>query len=130
MARTVRDVALASRAARSRLPESVKHWRLIERGLHLGYRRGPRGGTWLARCYIQGGRYREARLGTADDVLDTGGGVVDFTTAQRLAHEWCAHALRGEDEPAAGPYTVANAANDYLGWFAQHRKSLRETSMS
>ena len=39
MARTVRDAQLESREARSRLEARGKpHYRLIEPGLHLGYR--------------------------------------------------------------------------------------------
>jgi site-specific recombinase XerD len=38
MARTVREVSLASRAARLRLPVSAKpFWRALETGLHLGH---------------------------------------------------------------------------------------------
>src|SRR6516162_2931240 len=59
MPRKVRDSALETRTARSRL--AVRHkpyFRLIEPGLHLGYRKltsGP--GTWLARRYVSNGRY-------------------------------------------------------------------------
>ena len=53
MPRQVRNSSLESRAARGRL--RVQHkpfYRLIEPGLHLGYRKlasGP--GTWIARRY-------------------------------------------------------------------------------
>ena len=50
MARTVREAALATRSARLRLPVQTKpYWRVIEQGLHLGYRRRATGGTWIAR---------------------------------------------------------------------------------
>ena len=40
MARKVRDNALDTREARSKLkPQGKPYWRTIERGLHLGYRR-------------------------------------------------------------------------------------------
>ena len=40
MARTLRDAALVTRSARFRLaPRAKPYWRMLETGLHLGYRR-------------------------------------------------------------------------------------------
>ena len=48
MARTVRETALASRSARLRFAVVSKpYWRVLEQGLHLGYRRRATGGTWI-----------------------------------------------------------------------------------
>jgi hypothetical protein len=45
MARTVREATLGTRSARLRLPVQTKpYWRVIEQGLHLGYRRRATGG--------------------------------------------------------------------------------------
>ena len=50
MARTVREASLATRSARLRLAVASKpYWRVIEQGLHLGYRRRATGGSWIAR---------------------------------------------------------------------------------
>ena len=50
MARTVREASLATRSARLRLEINTKpYWRVIEQGLHLGYRRRETGDTWIAR---------------------------------------------------------------------------------
>jgi hypothetical protein len=41
---------LSTRSARLRLaPRGKPYWRELEQGLHLGYRRGATGGTWIAR---------------------------------------------------------------------------------
>jgi hypothetical protein len=102
MARTVREASLATRSARLRLAINTKpYWRVIEQGLHLGYRRRATGGTWIARRRDERGFYREAKLGLADDLQDgNGDGVLDFSQAQRAA--------------PSGPYTVARAMADYL----------------
>ena len=57
MGRKVRDTSLETRNARLKLPTGGKpRWRLLEAGLHLGYRRpkdGKGSGTWIARRYEQ-----------------------------------------------------------------------------
>lgn len=86
MARTIQDVRLDSKAARERLPLRKKpYYRLIENGRHVGYYRGPRGGTWLARLY-RDGRYVEEKLAAADDIRDANGlDVLTFSQAQAKA---------------------------------------------
>jgi hypothetical protein len=53
MSRTIRDSNLETRTARHRLsPRHDPYYRLIERGLYLGYRRlANQPGTWLVRRY-------------------------------------------------------------------------------
>ena len=85
MARRVRDARLDNRAARSKLPARQEpHWRLITEGRHLGYYKGARGGTWVARFRPPaGGAYRKTTLGKADDTEDAEGvTVLDFAQAQ------------------------------------------------
>jgi hypothetical protein len=65
MARTVRDSALVTRSARLRLAPGTKHWRMLEQGLHLGYRRRATGGTWIARRRNENGIYHEESLALA-----------------------------------------------------------------
>jgi integrase len=115
MARTVQDVRLDTRSARSRLKVQKKpYFRLIEAGRHIGYYRGTRGGTWLARLNREG-RYVEAKLGAADDVRDANGiDVLTFTQAQGKARDWFDQQARLEHGTPAGPYTVAQACDDYL----------------
>jgi hypothetical protein len=68
MPRKVRDSNLETRTARSRLPVRHKpYFRLIEPGLHVGYRKLPSGpGTWVTRRYAGEGRYTVENLRTAD----------------------------------------------------------------
>jgi hypothetical protein len=96
MARTVREALLATRSARLRLPARSKpYWRVLEQGLHIGYRRRATGGTWIARRRNERGIYREAKLGLADDLQDTNGeSVLDFSQAQRVARTWWTHEQR------------------------------------
>jgi integrase len=119
MARTVREAALGTRSARLRLPVQAKpYWRVIEQGLHLGYRRRATGGTWIARRRDEHGLYRETKLGLADDLQDANGeGILDFSQAQRAARQWSTNQQRlacGIAPPSSGPYTVARAMADYL----------------
>ena len=70
MARTVRETSLATRSARLRLSLNTKpYWRIIEQGLHLGYRRRATGGD-------ERGLYHEAKLGLADDLQDANGDTI------------------------------------------------------
>jgi integrase len=119
MARTVREATLATRSARLRLAVQAKpYWRVIEQGLHLGYRRRLTGGTWIARRRDDRGIYREAKLGLADDLQDANGeAVLDFSQVQRAARSWCLQQQRltsGLGVPTVGPYTVDRAMIDYL----------------
>ncbi len=126
MARTVRDARLDSRAARQRLPGGVKHWRTITEGVHVGYRRGERGGKWLARWRKPGSGtgYVETVIAEADDIADADGRrILDFAQAQAAARKWCT-GKECPDEPR-GPYTVSDALDDYLESFAG--KSLYST---
>jgi integrase len=115
--RNVRDANLETRTARARL--RVRHkpfFRMIEQGLHLGYRKlasGP--GTWLVRRYSGEGRYRVENLRTpdggalvlADDYADADGArIMTFAQAQKAA--------RGPRAAAAGGLTVADVMAAYL----------------
>jgi hypothetical protein len=90
MARTVRDAALVTRSARLRLSSRTKpYWRMLEQGLHLGYRRRATGGTWIARQRDENGIYHEEKLALADDVQDADAhDILDFSQAQRAARTW------------------------------------------
>ena len=70
MPRQVRDSALETRTARSRLkPTHTPYWRLIQSGLHLGYRRRQSGpGAWIRRSWSDG-KYAVENLRTPDGKL-------------------------------------------------------------
>lgn len=131
MARTVKDASLETRAARGRLGERTEpYWRAIDQGSHLGYYKGARGGSWIARFY-HGGKYHKSSLGTADDRQDADGvAILNFREAQAKARAWFSSQARlaaGLEPSPSGPYTVENAMSDYLAWFEAHRKGTTST---
>jgi hypothetical protein len=111
MARALRDANLGSREARARLKvQGRPYWRLVEPGLHLGFRRlAGRPGSWCVRRYIGEQRYIVSALkGVADDYSDADGEtVLSFAQAQQAV-------LRHKPQ-AAGPFTVEQAIKDYFG---------------
>jgi integrase len=127
MARKVRDTSLETRNARLKLPTGGKpRWRLLEAGLHLGYRRpkdGKGSGTWIARRYVGQGSYQEKALGSSDDFMDADGHTIKtFSQAQDETRSWWqgerrkALGLGGDGD--GGPYTVRTACEDYLKHYA------------
>lgn len=112
MARIVRSAKLDTRSARAKLPAKKSgYWVPIARGFALGYRRGPKGGSWLARL-IESERRHETTLGPADDVLDADGErLLNYAQAQAKARDWLA-ALDAKGK--AGPYTVNRCLDDYI----------------
>jgi integrase len=121
MARTVRNPKIDTRSARSRLAvRREPYWTVLSAGCALGYRRGTKGGTWIAKFRSEDGKRRLEALGAADDVRDADGRTVfSFAQAQTKAREWFGLAAREDaGEPVAdedGPYTVARALADYRG---------------
>jgi integrase len=111
-----RTPALETRTARSRLkPKHTPYWRLIQSGLHLGYRRrlsGP--GAWIRRSWSDGKytvenlRTPDGKLIIADDCEDADGvAVLSFAQAQRLA-------AVERKEARAKPNTVDDALAAYF----------------
>ena len=91
MARIVAEVRLQERSARARLaPRHHPYWRSISAGRHLGYYRGARSGSWIARCRPpDGGEYLTKPLGTADDQTDADGDhILDWRQALDAALAW------------------------------------------
>lgn len=131
MPRTTADAAVTTRAARERLAVRIEpHWRGVESGVALGYRRGERGGVWLARVLLPTkGSYDKERLGRADDVLPANGvTVLDFRQAQVMAVAWAARKRRvaagleaEPDKASSKPYTVADALADYINDLERRR---------
>jgi integrase len=128
MARTVRDASLESRTARSRLKARGKpYYRVLEPGLHLGYRKPLSGtGKWVARHYKGDQKYEVETLPAADDFSDADGvEILSFQQAQALARARMvlrAHAAVGK----TGPLTVSDAITAYIEFLESNRKSARE----
>ena len=115
MARTIEDIRLQDRAARARLkPRHHPYWRSISDGRHLGYYRGKRGGSWIARCQAPDERdYVTRPLGTADDTVQADGeAVLDWKQALQAALEWFERVEKPGFLEAAN-LTVRTAVDDY-----------------
>jgi integrase len=128
MPRKVRDSNLETRTARARLKTAHKpYFRLIEPGLHLGYRKltsGP--GTWLVRRYGGEGKYTVENLRTPDGAVviaddysaADGHAVLSFGQAQEHAK-----AHRPVASRRTRPYTVADAMDAYFAWLESEGRS-------
>jgi len=126
MARTLQDAKLDTRAARLRLKKRREpYWRSISEGLAVGYRKGVKGGTWIARHYSTEHGRRYHSIGTADDIADADGAhVLSFAQAQEAARKWFAHLARHDrGESRSGLYAVCECLEDYLTWVQGHRKT-------
>jgi integrase len=125
MARTVRDANLEKREARRRLTVRAKpHYRVMEEGLHLGYRKlKTAAGKWVVRHYVGEQRYEVKTIGSADDFSDADGEkILSFSQAQALARGLMvqrAHQAVGK----TGPVTVKLAIEAYLSFLETNRKS-------
>jgi integrase len=117
MARSIGNARLDTRTARRAIVQGkVTHWSPISRGRAIGYRRGRRGGTWVARFDAENFR-REEKLGEADDALDADGvQILDYTQALAKANRFFLTALTEAtgESPRGGPYSVSDAVRDYL----------------
>jgi integrase len=131
MARRTPDARLEGRESRSRLPSRGKpHYRLLEPGLHIGYRRlkGRKGrpavaGTWVARHYLGGQTYSVERIGTADDFSDADGvAILNFAQAQDKARQHMVRRVHTANG-ITGPVTVRAAVEAYLEFLESNRKS-------
>ncbi len=126
MARTLQDAKLDTRAARLRLKKRREpYWRSISDGFGIGYRKGVKGGTWIARHYTTEYGRRYHSIGTADDIADADAAhVLSFAQAQEAARKWFARLARHDrGEVRTGPYTVGECLSDYLTWLQGHRKT-------
>jgi integrase len=117
MARSIKSKKLDSRTARRAIAQGkATHWLPISRGRALGYRKGRKGGTWVARFDAEHFR-REEKLGEADDVLDADGvQILDYAQALEKANRFFLSALTQAtgESPRGGPYSVNVAVQDYL----------------
>ena len=106
MARKVRDKDLGDRASRAKLKPSGKpYWRILDQGLHLGYRKNKNSGKWVVRLYQKGAKQpyvTDTLPGVADDKADPDNdAVLSFFQAQVKAREWFAEQQKKVVRPAA-----------------------------
>jgi integrase len=123
---------LRTRSTRAKLPKRVNaetpYFAHVEGRLSLGYRRGARGGSWIARAFDSEHGYRHHRLGKADDASEGAG--MAFQQAQEAARQWFVRlAAIDAGEAATGPYTVEQLMADYLkDRQSKKRKDLSHTN--
>ncbi len=90
---------------------------MLSAGCALGYRRGAKGGTWIAEFRDADGKRHLEALGAADDSRDPDGlSVYSFAQAQERARGWFQRKAReaaGDFVPLDRPYTIADALTDY-----------------
>lgn len=111
MAKTLKETAITTANARRKLPAGV-HWKGVDPDVHLGYRKGKRGGVWLVR-WRSGQGYRQGPVGTADDAIKVG--TLDYNNAVKKAREVVSTARLETKARADGPLiTVRSASETYV----------------
>ena len=115
MGRQVREYRLGTPEARSKLKKRHDpYWREIIPSLHIGYRKGKRGGVWYGRKYEDDGKYRKWRLGLADDIVDSDGfEVLTFSEAD-------AKVRLGPSGTASGKIATVN---DVMTYYMTHQRA-------
>ncbi len=122
MARKVKDADLGSKAARAKLPRRPKklrgkpYYRMLSKGLHLGFRQSersdpPNAGVWFVRTYAGDSIYNVQKIGQAEDDYHDPDGENIFSFEQAVEK---ALATRGDKAKLTGPYKVKDAIADYL----------------
>ena len=117
MGRRLHEATITTRNARAALPIRL-HWRAIDPDVHLGYRKGKSGGGWIVR-WRSGPGYRQAPLGTADDVLDADGANT-FSYAQ-AASACRSHVTKTRYDDRAAAEAKAQRKNGLRGLLSFHR---------
>ena len=119
MGRTKTDQRLDTPSIRLKLQPregNEPYWRTITTGKAIGYRRGKKSGSWIARFYTPDEGRRFQKLGIADDLQDADGiKTLSLEQAEKKARAWFAQLVQEDSgEVIAGSYTVADAMDDYL----------------
>jgi hypothetical protein len=120
------DAPLDSRTARQKLAAGLKHWKGLEPGLALGYRRASQGPIWYWRALRGRGseQYDVFSLRVKADDKDTANNkdVLSFAQARNKVLEL--YRLRGKEAAAAGgPISVKRAVEDYVSYLKAHKKT-------
>jgi integrase len=121
MARTIRNVKIDTRSARVKLtPRREPYWIVITQGCIVGYRKGAKGGAWIAKYRAEDGKRVHRALGSADDAGEADGiKILSYSQAQEVARRWFTEQSRidaGLDGITCS-YTVDDAIRDYLEWY-------------
>jgi integrase len=94
------------------------YWTVVSKGCAIGYRKGAKLGTWVARLRDEAGKQHYEALGAADDARDADGlTVFSFAQAQERARRFFTvkgRELSGDYVPDEGPLTVEKALESYF----------------
>lgn len=128
MARRVRNSNLESRSAREKLTKRGEpYYKGIDKGLHVGYRKGENAAVWVMRTYVGDGNYHVKSIGSADDLLDADGTeILNWWQAVDKARQLRA-AQTAAGSTKRGPYTVGDALDAYLVHAKQRQKAYRSS---
>ncbi len=115
MPKTLTETTISTRHARSKLGVGT-YWRGIDAEVHLGYRKGSRGGRWLVRWYLGDQAYRQETIGSADDAIEADGvNCFSFDQAKAKAVKHVANERWEAIESAKGPVpTVGSVVRRYI----------------
>lgn len=131
MARTVYEPKLRSRTSRRELRlRQSPYWVYVDKGRMFGYRKGAKGGVWLAKWSCPGDDKvrRQTTIGTADDVLDADGTtVLNFNQAQSKARDWYQQVFEQTTGKAIKP--IAMTVTKVFDFYLENRKSQDEKSI-
>lgn len=124
MAKKAKAERLDGKAERAKLvARGVPYYCSIGRDLHLGYRKGKKGGVWVGRRRA-GNQYVVETIGSADDVHPANGKtVLNWQDAQDAVRRWAGGGGGAPLTEPAAPLTVQTAVEDYLLFLESHRKS-------
>lgn len=130
MARKIRNSKIDTPSARASLQRRREpYWTSLTKGKALGYRKGKKGGTWIARYRDDVGKHHYGSLGAADDAQDADGArTLSHAQAQDEARKWCSEKARElfDDEAPQGKYTVRDAVEDYIRWFDENSRRTQD----
>ena len=124
MSKTLAEAQLTTKNARAKLDRGI-HWRGIDPDVHLGYRKGARGGRWVVRWYRGDGEYQQLTLAAADDALPANGAeTLDYGQAVLKARDAVAQARTEAKALRDGPIlTVSRAVEEYFAFRADRYAS-------
>lgn len=135
MPRASRDIKLETRTNRTKLKSNHEpYWVSIGKKLHLGYRKGTSGGSWIARANIDG-KYKKEKLGKADDFQDADNDtILDYFQAQAAARQFAEHKTKemaeGLVSTSRNSLTVADVIKHYLAWYKLNKKAYNYTEQT
>jgi integrase len=112
MGGVLKETRLTTKSARAALSKGL-YWRSLDPNIHIGYRKGVRGGRWLVRCYKGAGKYLRLPIGVADDLVAVG--TYSYDAACKRARALVAD-VRGKARRASHtlPETVGDAILRYV----------------